>query len=336
MTETHSILVVTGSLPPDICGIGDYTCLLMEGLTKRNAIVTSFYPSRWSLRTLLQFSTQVRRSRATIVNIQYPTMGYGKSIIPHLLSVVSGRAKTIVTIHELSRGRLAYKIPAYLFFVFADRLIFTTAHEMTTACRLAPWVQRKSVTIPIGSNIPMQDGGLRDIDIVYFGHICPAKGLEEFASIVSSLKNHKSLCIKLLGQIEPGAERYGTLICERLRGLGVEVLLDVSADEASSLLSRARTALLPFPDGMSLRRGSALASMGNGALLLTTCSVSDSAILDGKCLMGRDIEELSQLLTSALGRYSAYGAIRIAGCEFARSFSWEAIASSYLAVIAAL
>jgi len=329
------MLIITGSLPPDICGVGDYTRVLADGLKNRLASVNVFYKDKWPCRMLIKYAAEIRKCNAEIINIQYPTRGYGKSVAPHLLGLLTGSAKKVVTLHEFSRASMKGKAAMYLFFLVADWIIFTTEYERTRACRIAPWIRAKSSTVHIASNIPMRDTSIRDTDIVYFGHICRSKGLEEFASIIDHL-GRDNLKIQVIGQIMPGEEAYVAGMLERFESLGAEIILGRSASEVSCLLSQARIAVLPFPDGMSLRRGSALAAMGNGALLLTTFSSTDAAVLEGKCLMARNTVDLRVLLNRVLDDYYSYDSIRIAGRELARSFSWDRVLAAYVNVIEAI
>ncbi|QNI31573.1 glycosyltransferase family 1 protein [Alloacidobacterium dinghuense] len=332
-----SVVIVTGSFPPDICGVGDYTNALVDALKEQLTTVRVFYRENWSWRMLLQYAHQIREMNAEIINVQYPTRGYGASIVPHILGLFTGRAKKVVTLHEFSQASIKGKAAMLLFFLFADWIIFTTDYERELACRVAPWVRRKSSTVNIASNIPMQGATKRDIDVVYFGHICRTKGLEEFGNVIEQLRDRRDLLrVQVIGQIMPGSEEYATGIIERFKALGIEVVLDRPADEVSTLLARARVALLPFPDGMSLRRGSALAAMGNGALLLTTWSFTEAALLEGKCLMARTASDLYRVLVDALDNYSSYDRVRISGQDLARSFSWERVLSAYIQTINSL
>lgn len=329
----NSILIVTGSLPPDVCGVGDYTRLLLDELKKRIPTANVFYRRDWSLGMLLRYACQIRKTGTEVINIQYPTVGYGHSIVPHLLSLIAGSARKVVTLHEFSRGSFAGRLAMCLFFLTADRVVFTTDFERRTACDFAPWVEKKSVVIPIGSNIPFESALSRDIDVAYFGQICPTKGLEEFALAIQAVNQDRLLKVRVIGQIVKGNEEYASSICSQLENLGAEIVLGRTATEVASLLSRVRVALLPFPDGMSLRRGSAFAVMGNGALLLTTKSVCDAEILEGRCLMAEHTAELSQMLEMALSGYPSYDSVRIAGKVFAQLTSWDRITSLYLELI---
>jgi glycosyltransferase involved in cell wall biosynthesis len=223
-----------------------------------------------------------------------------------------------------------------VFLLTADRVIFTTEYERQLACKFVPWLKKKSVVIHIGSNIPFLSSPSRDIDVAYFGRICPMKGLEEFGAAIRKVNQDRKWKVLVIGHIAEGYEEYGASICKELEAVGAEVVLNGKASEVARLLSGVRIALLPFPDGMSLRRGSALAAMGNGALLLTTPSVSDASVLEGKCLIAEGAAELHETLTLALSNYSSYDRVRMAGQEFAQSCSWNAIASAYLDTINAM
>jgi glycosyltransferase involved in cell wall biosynthesis len=313
--------------------VGDYTQALIVELTKKNAGISLFYRTDWSIRMLLPYMREIRKSGAKVVNLQYPTEGYGYSIVPQLLCPLIKPIKSIVTLHEFTRKSVKGKLAIYLFFLFSDWIVFTTEPERHAACRVAPWIKKRSCVIPIGSNIPMQPTHIPEYDIVYFGLIRPAKGLEDFTSIVQKIGSRRRITIRMIGQIVPGYEDYASGILERLKFLGVEVILNRPANEVSTLLAHAKIALLPFPDGMSLRRGTALAAMGNGSLLVTRVPANRSNEFTGICLMAHDSTELCDLTTKALDNYEIYNTIRLSGQHLARSLSQESIASSYLHLI---
>ena len=330
MSFTRQILIITGSLPPDVCGVGDYTQALINELKKQNADVSVFYRADWSMQMLLPYTRQIRKSGTEVVNIQYPTEGYGYSIVPQLLCLLMRRIKKVVTLHEFTRVSTKAKMAIYLFFLFADWMVFTTDQERNAACRVASWIRNRSCVVPIASNIPVSSNHIAGIDVVYFGHIRPVKGLEEFTSMVQAIMEQRRITVRVIGQTVRGYEEYASVILERLKFLGVEVILNRPANEVSTLLAHAKIALLPFPDGMSLRRGTALAAMGNGALLVTRVPVNGSDEFTDICLMAHDPPELCDLTMKALDDYEAYNTIRVSGQNFAQSFTQESIASSYV------
>jgi glycosyltransferase involved in cell wall biosynthesis len=328
------MLLVTGSIPPDVCGVGDYAQALMDELKKQNIAVATFYRPDWSIRKLLSYAKIIRKSGAHVVNIQYPTAGYGYSIVPQLLCPLVRPAKTVITLHEFTRKSLKGKLAIYLFFIFSSWVIFTTEIERNAACRVAPWIKKRSCIVHIGSNIPMQSNSIHVCDIAYFGLIRPQKGLEDFTAIIKSIKKNRSVTVRVIGQIVPGHEDYATSILEGLESLGAEINLNLPAGEVSAALSQARISLLPFPDGMSLRRGSALAAMGNGSLLVTRLPEKEEVHdLKNICLMANRLDDICELTMKALDNYDSYEAVRASGQHFSQSLSYGSIASSYIEVI---
>jgi len=84
---------------------------------------------------------------------------------------------------------------------------------------------------------------------------------------------------------------------------------------------------------MSLRRGSALAAMGNGALLVTTPATTEKELLQKICVMSADDDGLIGAVLRALDSDAAFEVIRRAGQEFARTTSWAAVTASYITVM---
>lgn len=328
-----SPLVITGSYPDDICGVGDYTHALLDALKAENKDAALFYRKRWDLRDLREYLLLIKQTGSAVVNIQYPTEGYGYSILPQLLCCCLRKTTTVVTLHEFSRKSLKGKVAISLFFLAADWIIFTADLERDYVCRIAPWVRRRSCVIPISSNIPIRSPQAREADIVYFGLIRPEKGLEEFVNIIQKLSSRPELVTRVIGQLVPGYEQYASAILDRLRNVGAEIILGKTVDEVSQLLCRARVALLPFPDGMSLRRGSALAAMGNGALLITTPATSEAEVMKGICVMSATEDGLAAAVLRAVDGDPSLEAIRLAGQDFARNTSWSTVTSSYAKVM---
>jgi heptosyltransferase-2 len=190
-----------------------------------------------------------------------------------------------------------------------------------------------SSIIPIGSNIPMQDPQPSDVDVTYFGLIRPMKGIEQAVSILKSVSKGRNLKVRVVGQVVPAYANYASKVLSEFKLIGSEIILNSSAIEASDLLSRSKIALLPFPDGMSRRRGSALAAMGNGALVVTTAGENESKFYRSICAVPAAGSSLEELLSSALDDYDAFQTIRSAGQRFARSLTWAGVAGAYTEII---
>ncbi len=274
--SSKKILIVTGTYPPERCGAGDYTYNLTQ--TEEAGDWLLYYDKSWSLNTFFPKVKEIKALNPNIINIQYPTMGYGLSVLPHLLCLyfrLFSRKKIVVTLHENSQLGWKAKAASYIFLIFANKLIFTNRFELDYARKHYPLSGRKSTVIKIFSNInaakeiPPIDK--REYDLGYFGYIRLKKGLEEFIPVVQALKKENpSLKVYIMGQIQPEYREYYDSIIGNSEKNEIELLLNKEADEVSFVLANTKLMYLPFPDGVSERRGSFLAAIKNLCLILTT------------------------------------------------------------------
>ena len=272
--------MVSGSFPPDICGVGDYTGRLMEAAPKQ---WRSFVERDWTPRALPGIFRRLMKLGPADVVIQYPTQGYGWSLIPHLLAImgaVSHRYRTTFALHEFSslsrKAQLALALTSH----FAERFIFTTEVERDRA-RCHSLFSRRVPTSVIGiiSNSPRSDTwprfSARTIDVAYFGHIRPNKGLEAFLDVMRALRAKRpDIRIAIMGEIPTGYEEFATTVMNRLAAIGGQLLLGLDDCAVAQTLRDVRALYLPFPDGVSARRGSVLAGLGNGTVIATRIGVA--------------------------------------------------------------
>ena len=75
------MLIITGTYPPRKCGVGDYC---QNPLSTQQAKDWNLYTdNNWSISTFFQKIKSIRNTNSKIINIQYPTVGYGKSLLQH-------------------------------------------------------------------------------------------------------------------------------------------------------------------------------------------------------------------------------------------------------------
>lgn len=276
MPPNHSrVLMITGAYPPDVCGVGDYTSRLMAAAPANWEL---FVERDWSARAALGIVKRLLARRPERVVIQYPTQGYGWSLVPHLLTLVgwlTGRYRTVLALHEYSslsrKAQFALALTSHL----TARIIFTTEVERDRA-RKSPLFSTRIPTsiIAILSNIPWTDDpppfAARGIDVAYFGHIRPNKGLEDFLEVAAGLRAaNPTVQIAAIGVIPEGYEQFAEMVASHCRAIGVSLMLGLSDDSVGRMLADIRILYLPFPDGVSARRGSVLAGFGNGTLIAT-------------------------------------------------------------------
>lgn len=118
-------LLITGSYPPDICGVGDYVYNVFNNADHSKWKL--YYSKSWDISTFISKIREINNSGCKCIYMQYPTHGYGWSIVPQLLCLYFSlftKKKFIVILHEFSQRKLKAKIATALF-MFADRIIFT-------------------------------------------------------------------------------------------------------------------------------------------------------------------------------------------------------------------
>lgn len=277
--------MITGSYPPDICGVGDYASQIMgTNVSKKWEL---YRPGNWSWTKLLKRLLEVRRFDADTIYMQYPTQGYGWSLVPHFICLyfsIFSKANFILVLHECSQLSAKSQVALQLMLRSANHIIFTNEFEREFAVQKIPRVARHSSIIKIRSNIavthPIRPMGQRSIDVLYFGHIRPKKGIETYIETILALKERrKNLRAVLMGQSPLGFESYFDSIREQCRRAGIEMIINSPEAEVSLRLADSKVVYLPFPDGVSERRGSALAAMGNGAIVATTSGQFTTASL---------------------------------------------------------
>ena len=236
---------------------------LNSGVAIRNRI------DAWNPTHFREAVTEIRAANPDIVHLQYPTAEYGAGLLPQML--VSLRRPFVVTIHEASIAHILRKASLYPFLMFVDHLITPTRFEADFMSRMYPPVRKKLSVVPVGSNIPMVPSRDRKQSIVYFGLIAPKKGLEDFLRLAERAQDAGvAWDFVLIGQTQPRHLAYAAGLRDVSRHLPVEWLSGLPEREVANHLAESGAVYLPFPDGASLRRGSLVAALVNGAPVITT------------------------------------------------------------------
>lgn len=334
------ILILTAAYPPTICGGADYIYKLYN--TDSASKWQVYNPKSWKLRYLFDIINDIKTNNPDVINLQYPTMGYDGSIIPHILSIVYGvfsRKLYSVTIHECSQMGLKAKVAELFLLQFANKVIFTNLYELNYASRFVIKLKKKSRVIKIMSNIESDkrkilDISKREYDLVSFGLIRPEKGLEFFLETCKKIKeDNANVKIVLAGKVQPKFALYAESILKDAVAYIDEILLDKSENDISELLSNCKMALLPFPDGISERRGSAIAVLKNGSILITTKGKFTVKEFDACCEFASNPNEAALKIKEILKLSSSNLDIKQKAslCFVNNHFpaDWEEIASQY-------
>ena len=268
------VIMITGSYPPDYCGVGDYTAKLVAELKASNNDVEVVAGKNWNFFSLINWIKTIVSRRPDVVHFQYPTVGFGKSLVPQLLSIMLKKKAIVVTIHEFYCANILRKLAIVPFIIAADHLIFTTSFERNYILKYFPWARKKSLIIPIGSNVRLSHENKEEKDskaVAYFGLIMPKKGMEQFIALAQLSKLQRcGFKFIVIGAVNERHKDYYDYLRKIAEGSDILWEIDHCLEHAATLLARNYYAYLPFPDGVSERRGSFFAALEAGLAVITT------------------------------------------------------------------
>lgn len=324
--------MITGSFPPQVCGVGDFSSRLVRDLRSQGVTVEVF-----PLGTGGFFCSKCgvhRRREYDLYHIQYPSLGYEWSLCPQFLAL---RYKcSLVTLHEASQTRLLRRIALVPLLMFSRWIVFTNSFERSFCKSLFPTIDKKSSVIPIGSSILPPDGTIvadwHDREyIVFFGLIRPHRGIEEFLRFAQLLRqNNGSAAIILIGKTAGKWKAYCSRIIHQARSVGIECMLGLDEEGVSALLRKSAFGYLPFPDGLTERRSSALALFAHGvAVISNTTDITPRAIREAVANAGSP-EEAANIACHFLDHPQALRIMQEKSLSVANEYSWERIGRSYI------
>ena len=266
------VVFVVSSPKESMCGVADYTTRLASAFAGTGVTAVVEYPNGFSVKTLQDLRD--KHGRDAVFHLQYPSLGMGNSLTPALAPLLF--PKCFVTLHEFGLFSVPRKLIFLTHALLSKKIIFSNEPERDLYARWFPFSKRRLVVMPIGNNIPRlaerQDYG-KPHRLVYFGQISRDKGIEIFIETVRRLKEAgRDIQVGMIGALVEGHTEIVEMVRAAERDLGVELSLGLPSDQVSHKLAAADMALLPFPGGVTDKRGSALACLDHGLTLLTTHS----------------------------------------------------------------
>lgn len=293
--------MVSGSLPPIRCGVGHYTSRLSrelaaekldfqllstEGVDRKTPAPLLTVPN-WKVRTIPKMLDAIKTSRAQIVHIQYPAVGYrrqlGINLLPYVIKLLRPRLKLVITLHEYHQSRWIGKLRNLITILPAHKVLVSNQLDKSG---LARWVGYKVRIVPIGANFevakPNQqfyEKTLKDLGLavskptlVFFGYAFPSKRLEVLLDALNEpqLLNYQLLLVASFDKDEP----YQKMLKAKINKLnqneiraGVTGFLE--GDDVSAILQASRYFVLPNVRPISAKSGTAIAATVNGMILLS-------------------------------------------------------------------
>ncbi|MBY0528280.1 MAG: hypothetical protein K2R98_33125 [Gemmataceae bacterium] len=307
MSAPSRILLVNGSAPPVVCGIGDYTACLAKALSALEGMDIGLFTSRcpgrtgkeaqlagvqlldvlehwqWSDRRVAQDA--IDAWCPDLLHIQYPSQGYDGVLLAPLSQWFRHLRKkpVVITMHE-------HIMPQRL----AKLMIAQAAHEVISVRPTFRQGLRMGLSwttlfkpfhfIPNASSLPritptpesraqtrLRLGVPAAKGLVaYFGLLYPRRGVDQLFAIADPAKHH---LVILGGQIK-GAEDYCralTRMAQEIRWSGSVTFTGFLPDEeAATILACADAIVLPFTDGGGIWNTSLHGARLQGTFVLTT------------------------------------------------------------------
>jgi len=256
------------------CGIVDYTLQLENAVNALGAEAVIEKIPTWSFAALFKLKEKYRKCKKLVLHLQYPSLGIGKSIAPALIPFVFKNSRVSITFHEFKQFNPIRKFYFFLTTWTKAYYIFTNEYEQGQFLRLYPWVKDRCTIVPIGNNISLVPLDKKNAEVqerlVYFGQIAANKGIEEFLETVKLLRGRGNQldCVLMGALLDPESE-LSQKVEVYAKQYDIKCLYNLPAESVSHELQKSSIALLPFPQGVSDKRGSALACLKHGLTLIT-------------------------------------------------------------------
>ncbi len=368
--EKKKVAIITGTYPPMRCGVGDYTATLADHLARQGvevSVLTSVAAqpalgkvdvlnvvASWHWGSIKIILEQLRSLSPDLVLMQWPTAAYGRSlavnVLPRAIKKQFPSLPLVATLHELRYFKPWTRLRLRWLYQAASHLILVDSQDRAYVPGRLTWTLPMT-TIPIGSSIPMASGRERmrlrrqwgiapqEKIVVFFGMANAPKGL---LSLVESLAALPYLPLRLLLVSELNAgHAYQKKVLTRLEQTSLMqrtiILANRPAQEVAGLLASADLAVLPFEDGVSMKRSTLMACLNQGLPIITTIpGEDDQAWFHHEQNMLLVPPRNPQALKEAIERLMHDQPLRQRLGEGARAlahqFGWEAIAKQHIRI----
>ena len=312
----------------------------------------------WGWISLPHLVALVAAGRYDVGHVQYQNEMYGRSAaiaaLPLALRAAQMKTRSVVTVHDYGtpwprRVRVRAIAGPYGKAWFAAMLLASARIVLTNEqdewrflhqrLRYPVPTSRYSI-IPVGANLPVvihseRNPAADQVTIGYFGFVNPAKGVDVLLDAFAlAHRQRPDLRLTLICALRPH-EPYHEILLRKLQDEAlrdaVTVTGELDDDEAARTLAGCEVVVLPFHDGISLRRTTLMAALALGRPVISTCSAVPPAMLQD----GRDLVLVPPANTTALaramvelagdpGRRAALGE---SARQAAAAFAWPSIAA---------
>jgi glycosyltransferase involved in cell wall biosynthesis len=242
---------------------------------------------KWDLGAVRSILRIIKKEQPDVLHLQYPSSKYRRIIslafLPLFVRFFCMQTKVAVTLHEFSLARPLNKIRQLCLVASSHCVMVSDEGDLDSISRILWWCRCKIQIVPIGSSITKcrydetyknkffdKHGLTRDTGIViYFGFIHPNKNIESLLKAIALLKQRgMPLFLLMIAELDVMQNAYHRKIKELMQSLGIETSMLWTdyrdASDVSAFLSMSDMCVLPFLDGISLRRSTLMAALVHG------------------------------------------------------------------------
>ena len=356
------VLLITGSLPPMTCGVGEYTLTLAKSLADRADVDVTVLTSAaageaaagapyrvlpimraWSRAEFQLVRDVIRQWKPNVVHIQYPTQGYCGRLswqLPVRLSLL--RVPVVQTWHEYFPGTTGFRHTSVALAIApGDVIVVRPSYTKHMPRWFRALVAHKRLHyIPNAATIPRVDlsegerAAVREryarpgkVVLAFFGFCYENKGLDDLLAILDPARHH----LVVIGDVnmeDPYQRALVRRIGEPPLAGSVTMAGFLASPEAARVLAAADAVVLPFRDGGGIWNTSIKAAALQGTFVLTTSTEQEGYDAERNVYFARpgDRTELARALDLHGGRRNPNPSHDLAGP------TWPEVAERHLAV----
>lgn len=301
------VLLVSGSVPPMRCGVGDYTAGLARALAETGkaqvGVLTSRLPgrqdttgwpgvemlepiARWRTSGLLPALRTARSWRPDIVHVQHPSQGYDGPLALLLGTAVRWAlgVPVVLTLHEPVGVNLQVVAMAALIRA-ADAVIVVRPNFRDLVNRKVGWTIAgkrlhfvpNATTLPRATPTPERVRAVRDryhagakALVAYFGFVYPSRGVHQLFKIANPAVHQLVIVGGMLDEAADYFREVSARAAESDWRSSCTVTGFMPAGEAAEILACADAVVLPFEGGGGSWNTSLHGARLQGAFVLTT------------------------------------------------------------------
>lgn len=367
MPNKIKLCFISGEISPHTkCGVSNYTYKLIQELNTNKNLDISIISSKndflddqfnyinienWNFSNWKNIKKAINKFKPQIIHYQHPTKIYGKNLfqffIPYLIKKEFANIKVLTTIHEFSESPWYAKLWLIFLIKKSDYLIFTNQNNLDYAKKSIS-LKNKAKVIYIGSNIEVRKFnndqivkerkkilGDKKYLIGYFGFIEKNKGIDDLINSLNILVNQANKPYKLLiiaalnnkysyhRYIEKLTHKYSLQSNVYITGYLEET-------DVSKYLQMIDLGVLPFKNGVSLRRGSLIAMLlHNVPVISSNNDFIDNLLQNNKnILLFSKIDDLTNKIPYLLENKKLYNKIKNGTKKIKTNFEWSFIAKN--------